>query len=196
MSVRCALLGLLAERPRNGYELRSAFEALVGGGENWDVKPAQVYTTLERLEAAGLVERLKEGGADAPGKGVYAITEAGRASLREWFAEGADAHHGQDEFFVKLVSALLSGEADPADVIQTQRVHLLKQLHDATAIRDSFDPGAEMAQILLLDKAMMRLEADIRWLDIAERRLEDVKRQPPRRPESRPRGRPRKGNAI
>ena len=51
MSVRNAILGLLAQKPRHGYELRAAFEAVVGGGVNWDVKPAQIYTTLERLGA-------------------------------------------------------------------------------------------------------------------------------------------------
>ncbi len=204
MSVRMALLGLLAERPRNGYELKNAFEALVGGDENWEVKPAQVYTTLERLEAAGLVNRTSGEADSGPsprtepdtGKGAYAITGAGRDALKDWFARGTDAKSGQDEFFVKLVSAMVSGEADPKAVIQTQRVHLLRELHDATGIRDGFDPGSEMAQILLLDKAMMRLEADLRWLDMAEKRLEDVMRQPPRRPEARPRGRPRKGNSI
>ncbi len=206
MSVRMALLGLLAERPRNGYELKNAFEALVGGDVNWEVKPAQVYTTLERLEAAGLVKRTSGEGEAAAGpsprpesdtsKGAYTITAAGRDALKGWFARGTDAKPGQDEFFVKLVSAMVSGEADPEAVIQTQRVHLLKQLHDATGLRDGFDPASEMAQILLLDKAMMRLEADLRWLDIAERRLDDMMRQPPRRPEARPRGRPRKGSSI
>src|SRR3990172_5129896 len=96
MSVRHALLGLLAQQPRNGYELRSAFEALVGGGENWDVKPAQVYTTLGRLEHAGLVRKRPAG------KGAYEVTVAGRTALRDWFATGVDSRHVQDEFFVKL----------------------------------------------------------------------------------------------
>jgi DNA-binding PadR family transcriptional regulator len=196
MSVRYALLGLLAQQPRNGYELRSAFEALVGGGENWDVKPAQVYTTLDRLERAGFVEKKRTGKGEGSRKGAYAITEAGRASLREWFGRGVDSRHVQDEFFVKLAACMISGEADPAAVIQTQRVHLLRQLHDATAIRDSFDPHAEMAQILLLDKAMMHLEADLRWLDITEQRLDEVKKQPQRKPEVRPRGRPRKRSTV
>jgi DNA-binding PadR family transcriptional regulator len=156
------------------------------------VKPAQVYTTLDRLESAGLVEKRRDGKKGGSGKGAYAITAAGRASLRRWFAQGVDSRHVQDEFFVKLAVCLVSREAEPAALIQTQRVHLLRQLHDATAIRDSFDPHAEMAQILLMDKAMMHLEADLRWLDITEQRLDEVKKQPARAPEIRPRGRPRK----
>ena len=57
MSVRNALLGLLTQRPRHGYELRAAFQAIAGGEQNWDVKPAQMYTTLSRLEESVLVEQ-------------------------------------------------------------------------------------------------------------------------------------------
>jgi DNA-binding PadR family transcriptional regulator len=192
MSVRFALLGFLAQRPRHGYELRMAFEALVGGDENWDLKPAQVYTTLERLEGAGLVGKQLSAQGRVPEKQVYTITERGRESLREWFAEGVASKHGQDEFFIKLMACLMSGEADPAALIQTQRTQVFRQLHDAIALRDGYDPRSEMAQILLLEKAVMHHEADLRWLDITEQRLEEVKKQPLPEPEKRPRGRPRK----
>jgi DNA-binding PadR family transcriptional regulator len=192
MSVRYALLGLLAQRPRYGYELYSAFEALVGG-DNWNLRPAQVYTTLERLERAGLVEKQPPAQEGAERR-IFTITEPGRASLHRWFAEGVASKHEQDEFFVKLATCLISGEADPTAVIQTQRAALFRQLHDATALRDGFDPRCEMARILLLDKAVMHLEADLRWLDITEQRLDEVKRQPLPEPEIRPRGRPRKGD--
>jgi len=35
-----------------------------------------------------------------------------------------------------------------------------------------------MAHILLLDKAVMRLEANLRRLDIVEQRLEEIRSQP------------------
>ncbi|HTX90523.1 MAG TPA: helix-turn-helix transcriptional regulator [Anaerolineales bacterium] len=193
MSVRNAILGLLAQKPRHGYELRAAFEAVVGGDANWEVKPAQIYTTLERLEEAGLVERASDlGEGDEPSRRVYAVTESGREVLTEWFASGITPEHQRDEFFVKLMIGLASGEADPARIIQTQRAHLYQDLHAATSLRNSYDPKMAMAQILLLDKAIMHLEADLRWLDIIEQRLEEVKRQPLPEPEIRPRGRPRK----
>jgi len=47
-----AVLGLLSQKPRHGYETRLAFESLVGGYKNWEVKPAEIYTTLDRLEEA------------------------------------------------------------------------------------------------------------------------------------------------
>ncbi len=196
MSVRNAILGLLAQKPRHGYELRAAFEAVVGGDANWEVKPAQIYTTLERLEEAGLVERTSDlGEGDEPARRVYAVTGSGREALAEWFASGVTPEHQRDEFFVKLMVGLVSSEADPAHLIQTQRAHLFRELHAATAQRDGYDPKTEMAQILLLDKSIMHLEADLRWLDITEQRLDEVKGQPLPEPEMRRRGRPRKDQA-
>ncbi|HEY5270583.1 MAG TPA: helix-turn-helix transcriptional regulator [Anaerolineales bacterium] len=193
MSVRYAMLGLLAQKPRHGYELRAAFEAVVGGDANWDVKPSQIYTTLERLEKAGLVERSSDlGEGDEPSRRVYAVTGSGRVALTEWFAQGVTPDHQRDEFFVKLMTALVSGEGKLDRIIQTQRAHLFQEMHAVTSLRDSYNPHTEMAQILLLDKAVMHLEADLRWLDMAEMRLEEVKGQPLPEPEIRPRGRPHK----
>ncbi len=192
MSVRHAMLGLLAQRPRHGYELRAAFQALVGGEENWDVKPAQIYTTLARLEQGGLVveDGIRQDG--GPEKRIYALTPAGRAALQEWFAGGADSGRQHDEFFLKLMLGLVSGIAEPFHLIHTQRAHLFQELHDMTAQRSQADPDRELAGILLLDKAIMHLEADLRWLDTIEARLDEIRRQPLPKPEIKPRGRPKK----
>ena len=192
MSVRNALLGLLAQRPRHGYELRATFEAVVGDG-SWELKPSQVYTTLERLEEGGLIQRESDlGEGDEPDRRIYRLTPEGERVLQEWFASGVPAGHQRDEFYIKLMVALASGQADPTRVIQTQRSYLFHELHDATAQRDTLDPGSALAQILLLDKAIMHLEADLRWLDMIETRLESIRDQPFPEPEIRPRGRPRK----
>lgn len=192
MSVRHAILGLLAQKPRHGYELHAAFSAVVGGA-TWDVKPAQIYTTLERLEESGMVHTESDlGEGKEPERRIYAITTDGREALNEWFAEGVPTEHQRDEFYVKLMIGLVSREADPAHIIQTQRSGLYQDLHDTTAQRDSYDPQTEVAQILLLDKAIMHLEADLRWLDMIEMRLEAIKDQPIPEPEIRKRGRPKK----
>ena len=194
MSVRNAILGFLAQKPRHGYELRAVFEAVVGGDANWDVKPAQIYTTLDRLQEAGLVESSSDlGEGEEPSRRVYSITPQGDEVLREWFENGVPTQHQRDEVFVKLMVGLASGEADPARLVQTQRAHLYQELHDATAQRDEYDPQTELAQILLIDKTIMHLEADLRWLDMVEVRLEAIKGQPFPEPEIRRRGRPRKG---
>ncbi len=192
MSVRHAMLGLLAQRPRHGYELRAAFQAVAGGEENWNVKPAQIYATLARLEQSGLVaEEAIEQNA-GPEKRIYAITLSGRQTLKGWFSSGIVLEHQRDEFFLKLIIGLAAGVADPYGLINTQRTHLYQELHAITAQRSRADPKRELAKILLLDKVVMHLEADLRWLDMTEARLDEIRRQPLPQPASKPRGRPRR----
>ena len=118
MSVRNAILGLLADHPRHGYELRTAFEALAGGEALWSVKPAQVYTTLARLEEGGLVAQDSVEQDGGPEKRIYSLTPAGQAELADWFASGVPAEHQRDEFFVKLMLSLTTDVANPYRVLQ------------------------------------------------------------------------------
>lgn len=162
----------------------------------WDVKPAQIYTTLERLQESGLVQTKSDlGEGRQPDRRIYAITRDGHEALKSWFNESVPTEHQRDEFYVKLMIGLISGEADPARIIQTQRSRLYQEMHDATTQRDKYDPHLEMAKILLSDKAIMHLEADLRWLDMIEMRLETIKDQPMPEPEIRKRGRPKKIDA-
>ncbi len=192
MSVRNAILGLLAQQPRHGYELRVAFEALVGGNDIWEVKPAQIYTTLARLEEAGLVlqDGVEQDG--GPEKHVYSLTPTGVVELANWFNTGVAAEHQRDEFFVKLMVSLTNEQVDPYDVIRAQRNRLYKDLHALTTRRSTIDSRRELAQLFLLDKSIMHLEADLRWLDLLEARLDDIRRQPLPQPKVKPRGRPKK----
>lgn len=193
MTVKNALVGLLAEKPRHGYDLHAAFEAVVGGEPNWDLKLAQVYSTLDRLQEAGLVECTSDlGEGDEPSRRVYALTRRGFQALDEWYAGGVAPEHQRDEFYIKLMVSLVSGYGDPYRILTAQRSFIYQRLHAVTNQRADLDSTIELAQLLLLDKAIMYLEADLRWLDMIESRLDDIKRQPRPRPDVKPRGRPKK----
>src|SRR6201996_5343485 len=73
--VRLALLRLLAEEPRNGYQLMQAIEERSGG--LWRPSPGSVYPTLAQLEDEGLI-----GSVDAEGARRFEITDAGREHLQ------------------------------------------------------------------------------------------------------------------
>jgi DNA-binding PadR family transcriptional regulator len=74
--VRAALLVLLAEEPRNGYQLMQAIEERSDGV--WRPSPGSVYPALQQLEDEGLV-RVEAG----QGGKAYALTDAGRAHVEE-----------------------------------------------------------------------------------------------------------------
>ncbi len=192
MAIRYAILGLLARQPLHGYKLRAALEALVGGRDTWEIKPGQVYATLERLSEAGLIIEIgteKEGG---PEKRIYALTPSGYEALQRWLYSGVPTDHHKDEFFIKLMIGLLVKDTDLHRLIQIQRSTLYQELHKFTRQRINADPRTELAYVLFLDKVVMHLEADLRWLDMIEARLEEVSQQPVPSPEPKPRGRPPK----
>jgi DNA-binding PadR family transcriptional regulator len=74
--VRSAALLLLAEEPRNGYQIMQEIEQRSGG--LWRPSPGSVYPALAQLEDEGLV-RVDE----REGRRTYALTDAGRAYVDE-----------------------------------------------------------------------------------------------------------------
>ena len=60
MSLKLGILGLLAEEPLHGYEVKARFEAMVG--HTWEVNIGQIYSTMQRLERDNLVEAAGERG--------------------------------------------------------------------------------------------------------------------------------------
>lgn len=190
MTVRHTLLGLLAQQPRYGYELRAAFTALAGGRENWEVTPAQIYTTLNRMHKSGLIRVEDTSENNRSERQVFTITSAGLEELKRWFESDDRPSPVQDNFYLKLMVARELPFVETARLINTQRTSLYRELHRITRQRGTLHPGTDLARILLMDKAIMHLEADLRWLDMIEARLDEISRQPIPEPELRPRGRP------
>src|SRR6478672_380784 len=81
--VQNALLALLAQRPRHGYELRDLFGAALGG--HWDLNSGQIYSSLDRLARDGLVvqESIEKSG--GPDKILWNLTDEGRKEAANWF---------------------------------------------------------------------------------------------------------------
>lgn len=191
MTLKYALLALLYRQPMHGYELGKHLSLALNA--EWDVKPGQIASTLTRLKEASLVDYEIEETDDAPDRKVYSITEAGIQELESWYLspEVRDYRLG-DAFYVKLVLSLLGGPVSPEHVLMTQRRELYQQLHQVTELRRQADPRTQLPWILLLESANMHLEADLRWIEMCEARLPDLKHYSPPRPTPKARGRPRR----
>ena len=74
--LRAALLLLIADEPRNGYQLMQAIEELSGG--RWRPSPGSIYPTLSQLEDEGFIRATETEG----GK-VFELTQAGRRQLEK-----------------------------------------------------------------------------------------------------------------
>jgi DNA-binding PadR family transcriptional regulator len=166
-----AVLAMLAKEPAHGYQLRARLRQALGPvGEG--MNDGQIYVTLTRLEKAGLVTGEQVTGEQAPGlpdrsdRKVYALTSAGQRRVADWLAEVSWPKPDLAEFHLKLVAAAEAGLADPITIIDTQRGDLLRRLREAQ--RAALAEPDRSPAALLLEGIVLRLQADLRWLEACE----------------------------
>jgi DNA-binding PadR family transcriptional regulator len=175
MSIRHALLALLSEGPKYGFQLRQEFEARTG--EMWPLNVGQVYQTLQRLERDGLVES-DDAANDGPQKG-FRITGDGARELADWLRTPPDPSPPRDELLIKVLVAAGLPDVDVHDVLQAHRRHLIESMQRFTRIKaDARDD--DVAFVLAADAELFRLEAMVRWLDAADARLKKHRPKAPR----------------
>ena len=130
--VRAAVLLLLEEEPRNGYQLMQELEERSGGA--WRPSPGSIYPALSQLEDEGLVHS-----DESAGRRAFQLTDAGRAYLEEnrealgspWDDVGGDLPEGLFELrklMMQLGMATMQ-VAQAGNEAQTAEAH--KVLEDA-----------------------------------------------------------------
>jgi len=166
------VLAMLAKEPTHGYELRARLRAALGPvGEG--LNAGQVYVTLTRLEKAGLVEPTAAPGAsERPDRKVYELTPAGQQRVAAWLADVEWPRPDLTEFHLKLIAAFASRLADPLAIVDGQRRELLRRLRDAQRAALAVSPTTgpdDSDAALLLEGIVLRLQADLHWLEACER---------------------------
>lgn len=137
MSLRHAVLGLLAERPASGYDLMKLFETSLANV--WPATQSQVYGELAKLASSGLLKVSAEG---PRGRKEYAITEEGLTELRHWLTETEPERIRRSE---TLLRVFFLGVLTPVE---------------ATAYL-----GLEVARAAAGHTALEELEASVDWGD-------------------------------
>ncbi len=83
MSLAHAILGILADQPMTGYDLKTqCFDGSIA--HFWPADQAQIYRTLDRMAGDGWVTPEIQPQSDRPNRKVYTITPAGEAELDRW----------------------------------------------------------------------------------------------------------------
>jgi len=167
--VRQPLLALLAKEPAHGYELKLALEQTFGQAYP-SPNIGQIYVTLKRLEQDGLVRSQDVEQDGRPNKRVYELTPAGREQLAAWVQEPIEGPRVRDKFFMKLVLAPMAGLADRMELINSQRHHyfgIMRNLMEMQASMDNATPAAR----LLVEGAVLHLQADLDWLERCQEEL-------------------------
>ncbi|MDB4897337.1 MAG: lineage-specific thermal regulator protein [Firmicutes bacterium] len=141
-------------------------------GRTTPVNVGQVYTALNKLEKDGLVvtEFVARDDQRAEMK-VYTLAPAGAEHLHRWFTQPVETVDLRNELFIKLSLARRTGRAEVGPILTVQRLTTLRSIQELTMLKERLEGTADDDVALLIDGAILHLEADLRWLDLWEQRL-------------------------
>jgi DNA-binding PadR family transcriptional regulator len=171
MSLRHAVLGMLAEAPHSGWDLTKRFERSLGNV--WTASHSQIYTQLGKLEAEGLAEVV----ATFPrGRKDYRATEAGRAEVVRWLRETEPSGTQRNEAMLRVFLLWLLEPGEARAYLEREAATHAEQLafyEDLAAAWQGDDPPQRAFRVAL--EAGLRMErAYVEWARWAAAQYDDA----------------------
>ncbi|YCK33536.1 PadR family transcriptional regulator [Actinomadura sp. ATCC 39365] len=169
MSLRHAVLGLLAEGPASGYDLLKTFD--VSLSNVWPATQSQLYAELGKLADVGLVSVAAEG---PRGRKEYAITQEGRAELRRWITDVEPVRVGRSDMLLRV---FFLGQVDPEQArayLRRQAEMVGKQLEHMEAIKGFVESGQDNLSVygrLALEYGLRLGAVQKAWAEWAEEQI-------------------------
>lgn len=159
MAHRYLILGLLAERPMTGYDIKKHVKAALSAVMN--ASYGTLYPALHKLLRDGAVEMQEVPQKGRPAKKVYHITERGRQELDTWLRQPAAADQIRREFLLKLYLAKRMQKQDLLALLAARRFEteaLVKLLRAEK--EDASDPQ----QVWVMEYALSLCKAEMDWI--------------------------------
>ncbi len=159
MSLRHALLGLLAEHPASGWDLSRRFDDMLG--EVWPAGHPQIYGELRRLEQEGFIEVESEG---PRRRKAYRVTDLGLAEVRRWLTTVDVDHTMRLEALLRSAFFWLMTPAQLSDHLRREAAYYetvaakYRQLAQAKD-RGEFGSGPQLNSLRIAAEAGTRLNA-------------------------------------
>ncbi len=138
MSLRHAVLGLLAVEPATGYDLAQRFGKSLAHA--WHAGHSQIYPELARLQEAGMVEVVGEG---ARRSRTYAVTDAGRDELRRWMTETQPSRTQRSETGVRWFLLAVLEPEDRRIALERELAFMASESEHLQGVAEALDsmPG-------------------------------------------------------
>lgn len=118
-TLEMALLGLVAQKPQSGYDLRKTFATTAM--RHYSDSPGSIYPALRRIEARGWIEptETKNKSAEPRRRQDYRLTDAGKKTLIAWLelpVSAEDVRMRQAELMLRF--AFMDGNVPRSTTIQ------------------------------------------------------------------------------
>ncbi len=171
MSTSATLLALLEQEPAYGYTLKRRYDECFG--HTHPVAFGQVYAALSSFDRQGYAEVTCVDSDKGPNRKRYRITAEGSTVVERWIGSPEPAtSYASSALFAKVSIALMSGRSAHA-VLTTQREAHLQRMRALTKRRRA----ADTAELLAITFELNHLDADLKWIEEAGRRLADLGRE-------------------
>ena len=165
-SLGLIVLWQLFAEPMHVYRMQKLFEAQ-GKDRVVNVRSrASLYQTIERLQRLGLVEVAETVRQEGyPDRVVYAITEAGRKTAREWLRDMLSDTGGQYPEFIAALSLMFGLPVQEArDQLDLRARRVANQLAEAEHSLGDTPPGLPRLFVLEEEYRIAVLRAELEWL--------------------------------
>ena len=166
-AVTWAVLGLVAQRPRSGYDVKRAIDRTIR--HMWAASYGQIYPELRRLEAAGWIVG-KDGSRGARARRVYSVTALGRRKLLEWLRGTQYRIELRDESLLRLFFADALPFDDALGLLAARREGYSRLLDYLVSLDDGTGPDPPFVDLVYrwgLDYCRWGIE----WCEQQQQRL-------------------------
>lgn len=159
----------LAERPGSGYEIAQQFDRSIG--HFWSTSHQQVYRTLKKLHADGLVDFEPVPQDGRPDKKVYQLSVVGRETLAKWVSTPTPVLPLRSDLGVKIRGAEHGDLGTILIELEQHRAanHDLLLMYQRFADEDYPDPdsltGRKLHQYLVLRGGITAARSAVDWCD-------------------------------
>jgi DNA-binding PadR family transcriptional regulator len=179
MSLRFALLGMLAYEPGSGYDLTKRFQGGLGRFA-WQAPHTRIYPELAKLAEEGLIEVAEHG---PRRRSIYRVTERGRAALQAWMEAPPDALEVRSEPVLRMFLLSALEPASAHEILRQQIAYAERKLGEIRAalddaMRASSEDGRPPFGRLAAEFGCRQLEALREWATWALGQLEDAEITP------------------
>jgi DNA-binding PadR family transcriptional regulator len=168
----CAVLGLLSDRERSGYDLLKTIERSIGFF--WTPAKSQLYALLPKLVERGLAKARRVEQDKRPDKTLYRITPAGREALRIGLEQASPAVD-RNPFELRIFFGEHMQPGAVRRMIEARRDQQQAHLARLEEIERDIDADAHLYPYLTLLAGKENARAAIRWAEQALKLLDDAK---------------------
>ncbi|MGH1428532.1 MAG: PadR family transcriptional regulator [Arenicella sp.] len=178
MSLKHAILSLLVESERSGYDLTKNFESSVAF--YWSASHQQIYKTLADMHKENWIDLRLQVQSGKPDKKIYSLTAEGKKELSQWALEPVKHAAPKNQLLIKLMLARLVGTEPILKQLNDELKRVYKEIANYSKIeKQYFSPKPtpdthlkNMTSYLTLRNGILCAHAELDWLHEAIEMLE------------------------